>query len=146
VGQGVIVLPQNKQGVVEAIKDSEADFKEARAGQNVGIRVVGKNLESVSLSRGTAVVAYQSPLKVDQVLVGDIFWLEKPSQEKLILECGTAKTAGFLQEVDLVRQGKKSSYKILLEKPTVFDPTGNTIFGKIVLKDKGKIIGVGNVL
>lgn len=138
-GQEILLLPDNKSSEIKEIRDSDSILKEARTGQNIGI-VLSDNLD---ISRGVVGVASDSDLKVDDALSGEVFWIEKPSQENLVLECGTAQVEGRLNDFQSFERGEKTLYKIFLKKPIVFDPTGKTILGKIVLKDKGKIIGVG---
>lgn len=141
-GEEVLILPDNKKSKVEVIKTSEGELEEANAGQNIGMTL----LENLDLSRGTVVISSDSSLEVNDILTGEMFWIEEPSQENLVLECGTVQVEGVLQEPKVIIQRKKTLYKILLKKPIAFDPKGKTILGKIVLKDKGEIIGVGNIL
>jgi translation initiation factor 2 gamma subunit (eIF-2gamma) len=80
-----------------------------------------------------------SNLKVNKILSGDIFWIKEPRKKTLMFECGTAQVSGKLLKKE------KNKYHISLQKPVVFQSQGKTILGKMVLKDKGEIIGVGNV-
>jgi len=141
LGQEIIFLPANEKTRVKEIRDSETILEEAETGHNVGITLV----DSLNISRGAVGVSTNSNLKVADRLSGEIFWIEIPSQKNLVLECGTAQMEGELQELEIVNQGEKTSYNILLREKIVFEPKGKTILGKIVLKDKGKIIGVGNI-
>lgn len=142
MGQEILLLPDNKKSKIESIRDAEGNLKEAKVGQNVGISL-SENLE---LSRGAVITSLKSNLKVSNILSGEIFWLEKPSQENLILECATARVEGKLAEPKAIDSWEKTSYKFLLKKPIAIAPKSRTILGKIVLKDKGNIIGVGNIL
>lgn len=141
-GQKILFLPGNKKSKVKLIKDSEINLKEAVCGQNVGI-ILEKNFDT---KRGAVGVTSKSNLKVSNILSGEIFWIEKPSQRHLILECGTARARRVLLKPQEIQAKQKSRYKIQLEKPIVFDPKNKTILGKIVLKDKGKIVGIGNII
>lgn len=140
-GQEALILPDNKAIRIESIKDAEGELNEAKAGQNVGICLA----ENLAVLRGGVITSLNSNLKVKNNLSGEIFWIEKPSQENLILECGIAQIKATLEEPKTINRGEKSSYRVLLEKPIVFEPKSKTILGKIVLKDKGKIIAVGNI-
>jgi small GTP-binding protein len=141
LGEEVLLLPANKKSKIESINDSEGDLKEARVGQNIGVSLTN-NLE---VNRGSVISFLNSNLKVDETLSGEIFWIMNPLKKNLILECGTAQVEGELEEPEIINQGEKTNYKISLKKPIVFDPQGKTILGKIVLKDEGKIIAVGNI-
>ena len=140
-GQKILFLPDNKKTMIKSIKDSDKELNEATAGQNVGI-VLKENLE---IQRGAVGVSSGSHSKISAVLSGEIFWIEKPYQEKLVLECGTARVEGELKEPKAIKSGEKNSYKIILRTPIAFNSGDKSILGKIVLKDKGKIIGVGNI-
>jgi len=147
VGQKALALPVNKEIIIESIKDSDGELLEAKAGQNVGIEISGEDLIMTNISRGTAIVSPDSNVKTEESsLSGEIFWIEKPSQDNLILECGTAKVEVILEEPKEIQRGTKTSYKARLKKPIAKDPKGKSILGKIVLKDKGNIIAVGNIL
>ena len=140
-GQKILFLPDNKKTMIKSIKDSDKELNEATAGQNVGI-VLKENLE---IQRGAVGVSSGSHSKISAVLSGEIFWIEKPYQEKLVLECGTARVEGELKEPKAIKSGEKNSYKIILRTPIAFNSGDKSILEKIVLKDKGKIIGVGNI-
>lgn len=140
-GQEIIFLPENKKSQIKEIREAESILEEAEAGHNLGLLIS----DNLNIARGTVGVLADSNLKVSDVLSGEIFWLEKPLQENLILECGTASREGKLLEPKIINSGEKSLYRISLAKPVVFEPAGKTILGKIVLKERGKIIGVGNV-
>jgi small GTP-binding protein len=139
VGQDILFLPDNKKAKIQSLKDSEGNLDKAKAGQNIGL-ILSENLD---ILRGAVGALPTSPPKVNDVLSGEIFWIEAPSQPALVCECGTAQVQGKLQEPKFIKAKEKSFYKIYLEKPIAFDPRGKTILGKIVLKDKGKIIGIG---
>ena len=140
-GREILFLPERKKTKVREIKDSEGALEEAEAGRNVGITL----FDNLGISRGAVGTVLDSSLQIDEVLAGEIFWIDKPSQRKLILECGTAQVEGKLQKPELINQGEKTLYQISLKKPIAFDSSGRTILGKIVLKDEGKIIAVGNI-
>lgn len=133
-GKEVLILPANKKTIIRSIKDSEKELERAQAGQNLGIEISEDNI-----GRGVVISDFNSDLKVGNILSGEVFWIKEPSQENLILECGTARAGGRLLEK------KKDTYQISTERPVVFQPRGKTILGKIVLKEQGKIIGVGNI-
>jgi translation elongation factor TU len=133
-GSEVIILPDNKRTTILSLKDSEQELEMATVGQNVGIEISKKNV-----SRGTVLTEINSNLKVNKILSGDIFWIKEPRKKTLMFECGTAQVSGKLLKKE------KNKYHISLQKPVVFQPQGKTILGKMVLKDKGEIIGVGNV-
>jgi bifunctional enzyme CysN/CysC/sulfate adenylyltransferase subunit 1 len=141
-GEELLFLPSNEKAKVESVKDSEEELREAEAGQNIGIILS----EDLNLERGSVGVSSNSNLKIAKEISGEIFWITKPSQKKLVLECGTTQTEGELQEPEVVKDGEKTFYKIITQEPIVFESKGRTILGKIVLKDQGKIIGVGNIL
>lgn len=141
-GEELLFLPSNEKAKVESVKDSEEELEEARAGQNIGIVLS----ENINLGRGSVGVSSDSNLKIAKEISGEIFWIKKPSQRRLVLECGTIQTEGELQEPEVIKDGEKTFYKIITQKPIVFESKGKTILGKIVLKDQGKIIGVGNIL
>lgn len=140
-GQEILFLPENKKAKIKSIRNSEREIEKAKAGQNVGI-LLGKKID---ISRGSVGSSLKFPPKVENVLSGEIFWIEAPSQKKLILECGTSQAEGKLLEPKSVRAKEKSFYKIFLENKIAFDPESKTILGKIVLKERGKIIGIGNI-
>jgi len=141
-GQEILFLPLNRKAKVKLIRDSEEELGEAEAGCNIGILLS----EDFDLKRGSVGTLPESNLKIDKEISGEIFWIKKPSQRKLVLECGTAQTEGELKDPEIVNDGEKTSYRIIIDEPIVFEPKGKTILGKIVLKDQGKIIGVGNIL
>lgn len=145
------LFANNKKFKVIKIKDQEGELNigEVKAGQNFGIEVSGEGLVMSDI-RGTAMVR---PINQEvneflsgKILSGEIFWIEKPSQDSLILERGADRVEAKLLEPDLtlINQREKTSYKISLKKE-IFKPKSKTILGKIVLKDKGKIIAVGNI-
>ncbi len=140
-GQEILILPDNKKTKILSIKDGEESKEKAVAGQNVGIEIPEKDIQ-----RGAVIVEKNSILKVGNILSGEVFWIERPSQRNLILECGTSQVKCELKEPINIFQGRKTTYQVSLEKEIAFDTEGKTILGKIVLKDKGKIIGVGNIL
>ncbi len=142
IGQEIIFLPQNQKLKIQEIRDSEGEIKKAEAGQNIGLVV----LNSLPVFRGSVGVLEPGQFLTSNKLAGEIFWIEKPSKADLILECGTAQVSGILQDLESAKEGTKTNYNIFLEKPVVFDSSGKTILGKIVLKNKGKIIAVGNIL
>jgi len=144
--QEVIILPKNRKDKIKSIKDSSGELEEAIAGQNVGIELFNEENKKIDNFRGMVFALEDSGLKTGNKLTGEIFWIESPSQENLILECGTAKTEGIIRMPDLASPGQKTSYEFKGEKPITFEPKGKTILGKLVLKDKGKIIAVGNIL
>jgi len=141
-GEEVLILPENKKSKVKSIRDSEDGLEKVGSGQNVGVELADK----LEINRGSVISSLDSGLEVGNNLSGDIFWIEKPSRKELVLECGTAEAKGELENSETINQGEKTDYKILLKEPIVVDPNGRTIFGKMVLKDKGKIIGVGNII
>lgn len=141
ISKEILLLPKNKKDVVGSIKDCENELNEAQARDNVGITLKNKT----RANRGTVVASLDFPPKVSNTLVGEIFWIKKPSQRKLMCECGTNRVESELQEPKNMKSGQKSSYKIRFKKPIVFDPLSKTILGKLVLKDKGQIIAVGNI-
>jgi len=143
-GQKVLIIPGKKIVEVAVIKDSDGELEEANSGQNIGVEILKKgNFEA---SRGTALVSEDSSMKEGNILSGEMFWIKKPSQEKLSLECGTARVEAELREPKEINQGEKTLYKISLEKVIAFEPRSKTILGKLVLKDNGKIIAVGNIV
>ena len=142
LNQEILFLPENKKTKIISIKDSEKELKEAKAGQNIGIVL----REKFNISRGEVGVELNNLLKVSKVLAGEIFWIEAPSQKNLLCECGTAQVEGKLKEPKFVKEKEKTFYKIYLKKSLAFEPKSKTILGKIVLKDQGKIIGVGNII
>lgn len=141
-GQELLFLPINKKSKVQLIKDSEKEIETVGAGKNIGIVL----LEDLDILRGEVGVLPRFSPRVSDFLSGEIFWIRKPLQKNLVLGCGTAQVEGTLQKPEIINQGEKTSYKILLKKPIAFDPQGKTILGKIVLKDNGRIIAVGNIL
>lgn len=141
-GEEILFLPNGERTKIEYIRDSEEELKEAKAGQNIGITLK----ENSGISRGKVGTVSDTNLKTGERLQGEIFWIEKPSQRKLDLECGTARAEAVVQKPEIINQGEKTFYEISLDKPIVFEPKGKTILGKLVLKDQGKIIAVGNIL
>jgi small GTP-binding protein len=141
-GEEILFLPERKKSKIKEIKDSEKILEKAKAGQNLGITLS----DNLDIKRGAVGVISDSNLKVADTLSGEIFWIEKPSQRSLILECGTAQVEGELEKPKLINQGEKTLYQISLKKPIVTAPKSKTILGKIVLKDRGKIIAVGNIV
>jgi len=151
--QEILFLPENKKVRIISIRDSEGELKEAAAGQNIGI-TLSKNF---NISRGAVGSCLDSVPKVSDHLSGEIFWIDSPSRKDLVCECGTSQVKGELQEPKEIKAGEESFYRVKLEKPIAFDPVrklfsngvdprNKTILGKLVLKDKGKIIAVGNIL
>ena len=63
----------------------------------------------------------------------------------MIVECGNAQVEAELKEPEELVSGKKTDYKFLLREKIAFEPQGKTILSKIVVKDKGAIIGGGNI-
>jgi len=141
IGQEVMFLPANKRSKIKSIKDSEDDLEKASTGHNIGI-ILENNLE---IKRGAVGCSPAHDLKVTNKITGEAFWIEKPSQKNLTLECGTASTEGKIQKLKNIETKRKNIYEIQLKSPIVFDPSGKTILSKIAFKDKGKIIGVGNI-
>ncbi len=139
-GQELLFLPENKKYIVSSIRDSEKELKTAFFGQNIGIGLQG----GIEMKRGSVGCLADSSPQMSNILSGEVFWLEKPSQRELVLECGTNQMEGELQTPENMNPREKSRYKIQLKKPIVFDSESKTILGKIVLKDRGRIIGVGN--
>lgn len=141
INQDILFLPSNKKDSVKSIRDSEDELNEASAGENIGVILRNKS----EISRGMVGVPFGHVPQLDNLLSGEIFWIKKPSQSKLECECGTNRAEGKLQGPKGINQGRKTFYKIKLKSPIVFEPDSKTLLGKIVLKDKGKIIGVGNI-
>jgi len=139
VGEEVLILPVNEKSKIKSIKDSEGELKEAKAGENVGVEL----LDKIEANRGSVICSFNNNLSVSSELFGEMFWIERPSQSKVIVECGTAQVEGNLKEPEVILPGKKTSYRVLLKRPIAFEPRGKTILGKLVLKDKGKIIALG---
>jgi len=140
-GQEIMFLPSKQKSKVESIRDSEGEMNKAVAGDNIGITLS----DNIGLNRGSVVTLSGSSLKEGSEVSGDIFWITKPSKKDLVLECGTAKVEAELKEPESIEDGSNTNYVILTKEPIVFDPTKRTILGKIVLKDDGKIIAVGNI-
>jgi bifunctional enzyme CysN/CysC/sulfate adenylyltransferase subunit 1 len=141
-GDMILVLPQNKISKITKILDGEEEIDKAETGESVGI-VLEENFE---MKRGDVISSVNSGLKTVSRLSGKIFWIKIPSQKDLIIECGTARSNGKINQPGSINAGERSNYEILLEKPLVVEPRGKTILSKIVLKDKGEIIAVGNIL
>jgi len=142
VGDEILFLPEKKIAKVIEIKEFEENLKEAKAGQNVGL-VLKKNFET---ERGSVGCFPEFPLDVLNSLEGEIFWIESPKIKKLIFECGTKSTEGEILEPKKILQNQKTFYKAKLEEKIASDPQSKTILSKVILKEKGKIIGVGNII
>lgn len=142
LGQEILFLPQNKRSKIKIIKDSEGELKEAKANQNVGI-ILSENL---GIKRGMVGVTNNSFFQTGNLISGEVFWISPPSQRELIFESGTAQLIGLLKEPQNINRGEKTKYKILLKEPIVFDNKYKTTLNKIVIKDKGNIIGVGAII
>lgn len=140
-GQETLFLPEKIKEKIILIKDSGDQLDKALSGENIGIILRGET----KIKRGTVACLADSLPNVNNILKGEMFWIKSPSQKRLTCECGTAQAEGELLEPNIIKPGEKSKYKISLKKEIVFDPLSKTILGKIVLKDKGKIIGVGNI-
>lgn len=141
VGQNILFLPESKRDKIQSIKDFKKELNFASAGKNIGITLK----ERSDINRGAVGCLPDYPPQMGNILSGEIFWLKKPTQRELFCECGTNRVKGELLEPKKIYQRKKSFYKISLENPIAFDPKSKTILGKIVLKEKGEIIGVGNI-
>jgi bifunctional enzyme CysN/CysC/sulfate adenylyltransferase subunit 1 len=141
IGQEVLLLPENKKNKIKLIKDAEGDLNNGSSGMNLGLILKNKS----KTGRGTVISSPNSPPQVSNILSGEIFWIEKPRQRKLICECGTAQREAKLLEPKVVKAKEKTFYKVRLKRKIAFDSKSKTILGKIVLKEKGKIIGVGNI-
>ncbi|MDA2935721.1 GTP-binding protein [Patescibacteria group bacterium AH-259-L05] len=157
-GQEIVFLPENirtrslrSQNLVprkliiknkiKAIKTAEGNIDKAVAGQNVGIICEEKS----QTKRGTIGSHPNALPNISKMLSGEIFWIRAPSQKQLVCECGTSRVNATLLKPDKIISGKKSLYKLRLEKPIAFEPQSKTILSKIVLKDQGHIIAVGNI-
>ena len=141
VGQEIIFLPGKEKSKIKKINGLEGELKEAMAGQNIGISL----FEVTRIKRGMVGTSDFKSFQVGNNLSGEIFWIEKPTQKQLILECGTAQVLVNLIEPSEVNQSVKTSYKFSLNESIVVDNKYKTILSKIVLKDRGKIIAVGNI-
>jgi len=141
VGQEIIFLPGKEKSKIKKINGLEGELKEAMAGQNIGISL----FEVTRIKRGMVGTSDFKSFQVSNNLSGEIFWIEKPTQKQLILECGTAQVLANLIEPSEVNQSVKTSYKFSLNESIVVDNKYKTILSKIVLKDRGKIIAVGNI-
>lgn len=141
LGQEILFLPGNKKARIRSILDSGTKLKTAKAGQNIGITLK----ENLDISRGEVGVSPNSLPKVSNILSGEIFWIKAPSQNKLVCECGTAQVSGIFKKHHFIEEKKKTQFLIKLEIPLVFEPQSKTILGKLILKEKGKIIGVGKI-
>jgi len=141
VDQETVLLPSNEKVKIKSIRDSEGELPEAKAGQNVGVSLEAKG----KILRGGIISSLNNNFQIGNKLKGEMFWIEKPNQDNLILECGTAKVEVILEEPKEMQRGTKTSYKVQLKKAIAFEPNSKTILGKIVLKDKGNIIAVGNI-
>jgi len=137
----VKLLPLNQRVKIKKILDSEKEINEAREGQNIGVILSN----DINVKRGDVITVENSNLKIDTQLSGEGFWLKKPSQRNVVLECGLARIEGELVEPKIINALEKSSYTIKLQNPIVFEPSGKTILGKMVLKEEGKIIAAGNI-
>lgn len=132
-GQELLILPEKRKAIVKSIQDYGRELFSAKAGDNAGILFSDGQV----VERGGVATLPDSPLKVGRNFAGEIFWIEKPQQKNMVLECGTAQVSGELLE--------ESPYKFLAEREIVFEPQGQTILSKVVFKQNGKIIGVGNI-
>jgi translation elongation factor EF-1alpha len=142
LNQNILFLPEKEKAKIKKIKEFEENLKEARVGQNVGL-ILDKTLK---IKRGSVGCLPDFPVKVSNLLKGECFWIDVPKNKKISLECGTAKVEAEILEPSfrVLEKNQKTFYKIKLEKEIAFDK--ETILNKIVLKDKGKIIAVGNIL
>jgi len=141
IGDELRAFPSEQKVKIRAIRDSEGDLQEAFSGQNVGLEFE----QNLDVFRGTVLASADFNKKEGSILSGEMFWISPPSGNSLVLECGTAKVEADLKEPKSVNQWTKTPYSISLVKEIAFEPKGRTILGKIVLKDKGKIIAVGNI-
>lgn len=139
--QEVLLLPGNKKNKIELIKDAERELKEASSGMNLGLILKNKS----KAGRGTVISSPNSPPQISNILSGETFWIEKPHQRKLICECGTAQREAKLLEPKILKAKEKTFYKVRLKRKIAFDPKSKIILGKLILKEKGKIIGGGNI-
>lgn len=140
-GQEIVFLPANIKNKIKVIRTAEGDIDKAIAGQNVGIVCQEK-----SQTKRGAIGSHPRALpKVNSRISGEIFWITSPSQKQLVCECGTNRVNATLIKPDKIIPGKKSPYKLHLEKPIAYDPKNKTILSKVVLKDQGNIIAVGNI-
>jgi len=143
IGERILFLPENEIAKVREIKEFEENLKEAKASQNVGL-ILDKNLK---IERGSVGCFPDFPLKVLDFLEGEVFWIKNPKvNKKLIFECGTKSTEGKILEPKEILQNQKTFFKAKLKEKIAFDPQSKTILSKVVLKEKGKIIGVGNII
>jgi len=142
IGERILFLPEDKTAKVIEIKEFEENLKEAKAGQNIGL-ILDKNLK---IERGSIGCFSDFPLKVSDFLEGEIFWIKEPKSKKLIFECGTKSTEGEILEPKEILQNQKTFFKAKLKEKIAFDPQSKTILSKVVLKEKGQIIGVGNII
>ncbi|MCD6177965.1 GTP-binding protein [bacterium] len=145
VGQKVLILPDKRECEIKTIRDFTGELLEAEAGQNIGIEISQEDKTLSGVSRGNVITSLDSQVRTDQEVSGEVFWIRAPSDSNLVLECGTASVEGQLMEPKMITEGQTTSYRILLSKKMAVFPRSRTILGKIVLKDKGKIIAVGNI-
>jgi translation elongation factor EF-1alpha len=141
-GQEIHFFPGNIKAKIKFIKDFEKEIKKASAGQGIGI-VLDKD---IIIERGS--VGFEKGVRpiTGKILKGKIFWIDSAKSRKLICECGNAAAQGTILSPKKPIASAKSLYKISLDKCIVYDPESSGSLGKIVLKEDGKIIAVGNTL
>jgi translation elongation factor EF-1alpha len=139
--QKIIILPSKKEATIIKLKTFNGALVKAESGENIGIILKKKN----NVKRGMVIASTNHKLKVDKNIFGKIFWIKKPYQKNLTLECGTNVVKGKINNKSSIYEGKILDYNIVLEKPIVFDSSSKTILGKMALKENGQIIGVGNI-
>ena len=145
VNQKILILPDRREGEIKTIRDITGESVEAETGQNIGIEICQGKKMLTNISRGNVITTLNSNIKTSRDISGEIFWITAPSGSNLVFECGTASVEGQLVEPKVVNQGEKTYYRILLRKEIAVFPRSRTILGKIVIKDKGKIIAVGSI-
>jgi len=139
--QEVLILPNREIVRVISIQDADGEVLKAIAGENIGI-VLSKDL---NYSRGLVITSLDSNLKITNQISGEMFWIKKPSSLKIQIECGTMQTEGEILEPKEIQEKEKMFYKIITRESVVIEPNGKSILSKLVLKDNGEIIAVGNI-
>lgn len=144
VGQKILFLPENKSAKIIKIKEFEKNLKEAKSGQNIGL-ILDKFFK---IKRGSVGSSLDFPPKIGNFLKGESFWIKVPQRKKIYLEIGTAKVKGEIEKPSLsfFKENQKISYKIKLKKSVAFETKKESILSKVIFKEKGEIIGVGNIL
>jgi translation elongation factor TU len=165
VGQKLRMLPDSIPFVVKAIKKySKDNIGEAGTGECIGVMLKGGDISGIS--RGN-ILSDSENLKVDKKVKARIFWLTREPcrvDEYYSVCCATQSVKGkvtgisgclqvstdnqvvYSESVDNLLMGEIADIDIELESPIVFQASGTSALGHIVIKRDGVIITGGGSL